>query len=405
MKLTRSAPVSLGLAFAAYLSGVQPVAAAPYLGLNVGNPSLPGTAVENGPTLTLEGSGSDIWGTEDQFYLHYITLPGEGSVVARVAFLENTDPWAKAGVMIRASGDANSVHAFMGVTAANDLAFQRRTATGQGSEGSRLSGAAPQWVRLTRLGNLVTASHSVDGVVWSQAGSVSLPLHYNALFGFAVTSHNSATLATAVFENAVVEQGAAHLNMENMTWTDNGNGDGRPDPGEELTFTLRLRNIGSATARSVRGSLVLNNPHASLITGDADFGTIPVGGLSDYRQFRFRVSPEAPRDFRSNMLLVLKDSWSDYWRYIVGASTSVPLTISGTVRWDTGEPVANAHVECANKGSLRFQNTDAQGHYNISILYPGPYTCWATYNGSVSSHVPLGVPPSLTNVDFTLAKP
>ncbi|HLP40386.1 MAG TPA: carboxypeptidase regulatory-like domain-containing protein [Fibrobacteria bacterium] len=401
MKLIHSTPVRLGIGLAAFLVGAHPVLAAPYLGLNVGNPGLAGTAVESGGTLTLEGSGADIWGTSDQFYLHYVSLPGEGSVVARVASLENTDPWAKAGVMIRATGEANSIHAFMGVTAANGLAFQHRTVTGGGSEHVGTAGSAPRWVRLTRKSNYVTAAHSVNGLEWTQVGWIYLNPSDQVLAGLAVTSHNNATLATAVFDNVMVQQGAANLDFQG-TWTDNGNGDGWPNPGEELTLSVRVRNGGSVEARTVTGTLGLDDPYATLISGQADFGTIPAGEFSEFREFRFRVAPNAPSLHSLSLPFALKDALGEVWGTRYQFVVAEPLSVSGTVRWENGNPVVGATVRCHSKTAGGFQITDAQGRYTLSLKSPGGYGCFAELNDRRSQEVSITVPPSLMNQDFTL---
>src|SRR5436190_15992963 len=47
------------------------------------------------------GSGADIWDSADAFRFVYRSLTGDGELLARVVSLDNTDNWAKAGVMIR----------------------------------------------------------------------------------------------------------------------------------------------------------------------------------------------------------------------------------------------------------------------------------------------------------------
>src|SRR5262249_39927130 len=75
------------------------------------------------------GSGADIGGTSDAFRVASTVLSGDGEVVAQVLSLTNTNPSAKAGVMIRESLAANSTHAMM-VFTPSGLSFQRRTSTG-----------------------------------------------------------------------------------------------------------------------------------------------------------------------------------------------------------------------------------------------------------------------------------
>ena len=62
-------------------------------------------------TIIMNGTGTDIWNTSDEFRFAYKQLKGNGSIVARVDSVANTDTWAKAGVMIRETLDAGSTHA------------------------------------------------------------------------------------------------------------------------------------------------------------------------------------------------------------------------------------------------------------------------------------------------------
>ena len=60
---------------------------------------------------------------------------------------------------------------------------------------------APLWLRLTRTGQTVTAYTSVNGYAWTLAGSDTIALADMALFGLAVSSHDPAVAAEAVFDN------------------------------------------------------------------------------------------------------------------------------------------------------------------------------------------------------------
>jgi len=57
----------------------------------------------------MTAAGADIWGTADQFHYAYRYLSGGGSIIARVESVEQTDSWAKAGLMIRETLDAGSM--------------------------------------------------------------------------------------------------------------------------------------------------------------------------------------------------------------------------------------------------------------------------------------------------------
>ncbi len=173
---------------------------------DIGGVGLAGSSEVNGTTITVRGSGADIWETSDGFRFAYRAMSGDGEVRAQVASMTNTNPWAKAGVMIRESTAANARNAFAGITAMNGSAVQTRTATGAAT--SFTPGpwvTAPHWVRLVRTGNRITAYTSFDGVSWTQGASEDVVMGATVLVGFAVTSHDNAQLNTAVFTNAAIQ--------------------------------------------------------------------------------------------------------------------------------------------------------------------------------------------------------
>ena len=73
----------------------------------------PGSASYANGVFTVNGGGADIWGGSDQF--NYVSQPltGDGSIVARVTSQSDTDPWAKAGVMIKQSTATGSPYALL----------------------------------------------------------------------------------------------------------------------------------------------------------------------------------------------------------------------------------------------------------------------------------------------------
>jgi hypothetical protein len=178
---------------------------APWVDADIGSPGKKGSATYSNGTFTVKGGGADVWGTSDQLNYTYQTLTGDGTVIARVASQTNSNSWAKAGVMIRASTGANAEYAFAFVTPGNGADFQYRTSTG-GSAGwtGQLSAKAPEWVKLVRAGNTFTGFASTDGVNWTQLGSISISMGATVDVGLAVTAHNNSALSTAAFTNVFV---------------------------------------------------------------------------------------------------------------------------------------------------------------------------------------------------------
>jgi len=101
--------------------------------------------------------------------------------------------WAKAGVMIRETLDANSPHAMVAVTPGNGVAFQYRGMPGDVSANVNQGGiTAPHWLKLSRSGNTFTAQHSTDGSDWETLGlPQTVVMAPNVYVGLALTSHNN----------------------------------------------------------------------------------------------------------------------------------------------------------------------------------------------------------------------
>jgi regulation of enolase protein 1 (concanavalin A-like superfamily) len=183
----------------------------PWAQQDIGGVGLSGSATLSGSTWTVTGAGADVWGTADQFHFVYQPLVGDGTITARVATEQTVNDWTKAGVMIRGTLSADSVHGFMLVTPSGvkGLAFQRRVTTGGLSTNtSGGSGSPPAWVRITRSGSTITAYRSADGVTWTLVGSDSIPMGSTVFAGLAVTSHDATQRATATFDNVTVTAAA-----------------------------------------------------------------------------------------------------------------------------------------------------------------------------------------------------
>ena len=212
-------PAYIGLAVSSHIDGALATATfdtfsfegGPITGaLDIGAVGARGTTAFDGVTYQIEGGGADIWGTADAFRFAYKS--GSATEIrAHVLSVENTDPWAKAGVMFRKElFAADSVQVMVIVSPGKGVAMQFRPTKGGPSYqlGTR-SGTAPEWVRLVRSsgpsGDTFTGYSSEDGVTWERIAGIVL--RESATFfdaGLAVTSHNNSTLATAVFQDVVV---------------------------------------------------------------------------------------------------------------------------------------------------------------------------------------------------------
>jgi hypothetical protein len=191
---------------------------------DVGAVGFPGSATFDGVgTYTVNGSGSDIWGGADSFQFVYKPLSGDGSIEARVVSEQNTDFWAKAGVMIRESTDPGARDAFtletpnIDGTFHNEPVFQWRTDPGGGTSDSgnhiMTEPPAPIWLRLVRSGNSFTGFWALDvnngqgHGSWNQLGmTVTVNMGANVLVGLALTAHNNGTINQSMFDHVTVTQ-------------------------------------------------------------------------------------------------------------------------------------------------------------------------------------------------------
>jgi len=172
-----------------------------------GYPGYSGSFVEEpAGTYTMTGSGADIWDNSDEFHFAYKELTSPGSIIAKIESVEQTDPWAKAGVMLRDTLDTDSIHAMMIVSATQGVSFQRRRSAGGVSFATDIAGImAPQWVKIERsVSGAVTASYSPDGTSWTQVGNESMKMNIPMYIGLAVTAHNASELCEAKFSNVSI---------------------------------------------------------------------------------------------------------------------------------------------------------------------------------------------------------
>ncbi len=171
---------------------------APWSHSDIGRVGSAGSAQYLDDAFTVKASGADVWGRADAFHYVYQPWSGDGTIVARVAGVSNANAWSKAGVMFRETLTPGSAHAFMLVSVAKGVAFQRREVTGGDSvhTGGSMS-AAPHWVRLDRSGSTFTAYESADGLSWTLVGADTIPMADQIYVGFAVTSHDNTRTTTA----------------------------------------------------------------------------------------------------------------------------------------------------------------------------------------------------------------
>jgi ABC-type transport system involved in multi-copper enzyme maturation permease subunit len=174
------------------------VAASVIVGLGL-LPGMHGSCGKQGPasacTLPVGPGGQEV---TDSFYLVHQSLAGDGSITVRVTSLTGLlppqpvhrgnsagqgpqggvrpglAPWAKAGLIIKASTRPGSAYAAVMVTGSHGVRMQDNYTHDTAGRPGAVSAASPRWLRLTRSGDTLTGAESADGTHWTTLGTAHL---------------------------------------------------------------------------------------------------------------------------------------------------------------------------------------------------------------------------------------
>ena len=136
------------------------------------------------PTVAIGPGGEAV---TDDFYFVHQPLADNGSITVRVASLDTelptpgggspphiVVPWAKAGIIIKASTKPGSAYVAVLATAGHGVRMQYDYTHDTAGLSGTVSAASPRWLRLTGSGGTVTGYDSADGTHWAKIGTVSL---------------------------------------------------------------------------------------------------------------------------------------------------------------------------------------------------------------------------------------
>jgi ABC-type transport system involved in multi-copper enzyme maturation permease subunit len=158
----------------------------------------------------------------DSFYFVRQPLAGNGSITVRVTSLTGLIPsrngagtgtqpglvpWAKAGIIIKASTQPGSAYAAMMVTADHGVRMQDNFTGDTAGQPGTVTGSDPRWLRLTRSGDTITGYDSADALHWAQVGTVhltGLPLTVQAGLFAASPAYIAVTQGLGGGENGII---------------------------------------------------------------------------------------------------------------------------------------------------------------------------------------------------------
>jgi ABC-type transport system involved in multi-copper enzyme maturation permease subunit len=162
--------------------------------------ALAGTAKSNDPMTCVHGrcqvensyvvAGPDGKAVTDSFYFVHQPLAGNGSLTAAISSLHGTgpalhlptkfphlprtQPWAMAGILIKASTRPGSPYAAIMATPGHGVRLQYDFTHDIAGQAGPVSAASPRWLRLTRSGSTLTGQESADGRHWTTVGTVQV---------------------------------------------------------------------------------------------------------------------------------------------------------------------------------------------------------------------------------------
>jgi hypothetical protein len=172
----------IALFLAAAMTAVIPIALAGTAKSNDPVTCTHGICQAEGQTVATGPAGSAV---VDSFYFVHQALAGNGSITARVGALHGSgakqhlpsgfapppsiEPWAKAGLMIKASTKPGAAYAAVMLTGDHGVRMQYNFTHDVGG-----SAVSASWLRLTRTGDSITGYESADGRHWTAIGTAVL---------------------------------------------------------------------------------------------------------------------------------------------------------------------------------------------------------------------------------------
>ena len=183
----------------------------PWVSEDVGSVRHAGSANFREGVFRVWSSGTNVLAQGDSFHFVFKPVRGVSEIVARVTKVQLTDPWARAGLMMRESLAADSRNVFLSVTAARGGVFQWRERLGE-ETGVTLKRAmsVPCWLKLRRDGNVFTALRSSNGKQWVQVDRLTMSAAKELYVGMAAVGVRGNELNESVFEQ--VEEGPSLKN-------------------------------------------------------------------------------------------------------------------------------------------------------------------------------------------------
>jgi hypothetical protein len=232
--------------------------------------------------------------------------------------------------------------------------------------------------------NARVAAHQKDGQFASgltdNDGVAQLDFHADGedTIRISALAHNFIPLESF----ARCSEGGSFLSFRNMCIDDDdGNGNGRVNPGETIELPVEIKNWGDVSAAGIQGVLTADTSYVRILEGERRFRDLAPGDSAwADTPYLIEISDECPDGEHLSFQLTLHDENDDEWTssfWTVGRAPSlhfsslevddIPSRFSGNGILEPGE-TAELHVEIVNHGS-----ETGYGVQGVMANYGDPY--------------------------------
>jgi TolB protein len=171
---------------------------------DVGSPKIAGSAAYNplSQEYALSAAGTNMWAQRDEFQFASRALTGDFILQARVQFAgKGVDPHRKAGLIIRATMDADSPYVDAVVHGDGLTSLQFRRTQGAATEEKRSEITGADVLQLERRGSRFIMSAAKSGDPYTTTELTDMTLPDSVVAGLALCAHNPDVVERAVFSN------------------------------------------------------------------------------------------------------------------------------------------------------------------------------------------------------------
>lgn len=180
-----------------------------------------------------------------------------------------------------------------------------------------------------------------------------------------------------------------HTVDDDSSGTSTGNGNGIPNPGEQIELPVLIANKGDQDAFGVTATLTSHALYVTITDSTETLGTIAAGdSMLTPDDFDLSISPSAPDSYPVHLTLTMRDSANTTWQsdFLVRVHTPVIEFVSHNIE-DQGQPLPNRILDPGENADiiLHLKNTGSISGIGVTSVLrsQSPYV---VCNDSISSY-------------------